>query len=332
MTPEPKAESACKRPHRVVTLGEAMLRLSPPSGTRLDAADRLDVHVAGAESNVAANLACLDVPTAWLSALPDNPLGRRTLSVLAGLGVDVDHVALGTEGRMGVFFVEPGVGSRPTTVLYDRSGSAFSLLPPGSLDLTPLRAAEWAVVSGVTPALSTDASHTTREFVDFARESGAQVCIDVNYRGRLWPATEARKCLGPILSVAALVVCSKRDAASVFGLSGTDGEVLDGLRSYSPAAELIVLTTPHGSEARARDGAILAAPRVPGDGVVDRLGIGDAFLAGVLFGLLEGGPGEALERGAAMAALKASVTGDIARVRRAELEEFMSSSTRDVVR
>jgi len=309
-----------------------MLRLSPPLGTRLDAADRLDVHVAGAESNVAANLACLGIPTAWLSALPNNPLGRRSLSVLAGLGVDVDHVALCTQGRMGVFFVEPGIGSRPTTVLYDRSGSAFSLLTPGSLDLTPLRGAEWAVVSGVTPALSTNASHITREFVAFARESGAQVCVDVNYRARLWPPTEARTGLGPVLSVATLVVCSKRDAASVFGLSGTDSDVLAALRSYSPAAELIVLTTPDGSAAVTRDGATFAVPRVRGDGVVDRLGIGDAFLAGVLFGLLEGGPGEALERGAAMAALKASVAGDLARVRRAELEEFVSSSARDVVR
>jgi 2-dehydro-3-deoxygluconokinase len=328
----PPESSSCLGKHDVVTLGEAMLRLSSQFGVRLEAAHRLDLSVAGSECNVAANLAALGIAATWMSRLPRTQLGRRIIQELTSVGVDVAHVSWSDEGRVGLFFVEPGVKPRPSVVLYDRADSAFSSMEPDQLDLDAIDGATWAVVSGITPALSDAAASTALEFMRAAADRGVKTCVDVNYRSRLWPPQRAREGLIPLLVHATVVVCAERDARTVFGLDGHEASVIEGFRRLSPNAEFIVLTQQEqGSLAVSADGSKVRVPYVPAT-VVDRLGVGDAFLAGFLSGLIGGDVRTAMQRAAAMAALKSTVAGDFARARAEDLEALISLGQDDVLR
>jgi 2-dehydro-3-deoxygluconokinase len=304
---------------QVVTLGEAMLRLSPPAGGRLEEVATLDVHVAGAELNVAVALASLGVAASWISALPDSPLGRRVLREARAAGVDTQHVEL-RDGRMGLFFVEFGLEPRPTSVWYDRERSAFRAL--GDFDPGALEGARYAVVSGVTAALGAAGRALTERFARLAREAGAKLCLDVNHRRRLWSGEEARSTLAPLLAEAEVVVCSRSDAAEVLGIEGAEpADVIDELmREHAHNAELVVITLgAAGALGAQRGGAPVLQPAYPA-ALRDRVGGGDAFVAGLLWGLVEdAGLGESLARGAALAALKRTVAGDLARFTRDEV-------------
>jgi 2-dehydro-3-deoxygluconokinase len=270
-------------PPTVVTLGEAMLRLSAPPGRRLRASRVLETFVAGAEANVAAALAYLGVPTAWVSAVPDSPLGRRVLDELALAGVRLDGVQLVGEGRLGIFFAECGADPRPTQVWYDRSGSAFTTLE--RFDERLLVGARYAVVSGITPALGDGSAKLAVDFAVTALDHGVQLCVDVNYRARLWAPSAARTVIGQLLTYAQVVVCSERDARTVFDCSGSDSELLlEFAEQRAPRASLVVLTqADRGSRLLDRStGAISAQAAVPTQ-VVDPFGAGDAFMAGLIW-------------------------------------------------
>jgi 2-dehydro-3-deoxygluconokinase len=311
-----------------VTFGEAMLRLSPTGGRRLQTPGELVAHVAGAEANVAAALAGLGIPTAWASVLPDTPLGRRAAAELAGAGVDLDLVEWVDDERLGLFFVEQGAGARPTAVWYDRRDSAFARRarwPHGAL-----AGVRYAVLSGVTPAVSPAAAHAAAELAREAGETGTRLVVDVNHRARLWDAAAARAALEPLLAAADVVVCSAADARTVFALDPDPA----ALRArVAPSASLCVVTrSAAGAEAVDAAGERYATPALE-TRIVDRLGLGDAFLAGLLCGLLdEAGPAEALRRGAALAALKATVPGDLALVSRAELDAALAHDAATVLR
>ena len=176
-------------------MGETMLRLSPPARGRLERADTLDLHVGGAESNVAVALARLGRRAAWVSALPDTPLGRRVSGAVAAAGVDVSGVQFAPNGRVGLYFVEFGAAPRATEAFYDRADSscARSL----GFDAALLDGARFAVLSGITLGLSDHARTTALAFAAAARASGAEVVVDVNYRARLWaptPPARPRRC------------------------------------------------------------------------------------------------------------------------------------------
>jgi 2-dehydro-3-deoxygluconokinase len=309
-----------------------MLRLSPPASGRLEEAGSLDVHVAGAELNVAVALASLGVSAGWISALPDSPLGRRVLRDARAAGVDTQHVQL-RDGRMGLFFVEFGLGPRPTSVWYDRERSAFLAL--GDIDPVALEGARYAVVSGVTPALGARGRALAERFAASAREAGAKLCVDVNHRTRLWSGEEARSALAPLVAQADVVVCSRVDAAEVFGFGGAEPEELvDALmREQAENAELVVLTLgAAGALGLERGGAPVLQPAYP-DAARDRVGGGDAFLAGLLWGLLEDtGLSESLARGAALAALKRTVAGDLARFTRDEVLAVLANPQASLLR
>jgi 2-dehydro-3-deoxygluconokinase len=320
--------------HAVVTLGEAMLRLTTRLGDRLDQAADLEVQVAGSEANVAVALAQLGVDVAWLSRLPATPLGRRVAGDLAGAGVDVSHVRWApAESRLGVFFAEAGVEPRATRVWYDRRGSAFTEMAPDELDAGVLAGAAWALVSGITPALGRLSHALTERFVAHARMQGAALCIDVNHRAQLWSAGEARIALEPLLRQAELVVCARADAERVFGLEGSDEAIVRALRTRCcPEADAVVLTLgERGCVALDGDGEALVQPAIPAT-VVDPFGAGDAFVAGLLWGLLRGDLATALARATAVAALKCTLRGDQARVDAAEVESLLSDGRVELVR
>jgi 2-dehydro-3-deoxygluconokinase len=316
----------------VVALGEAMLRLSPPAHGRLEEARALDVHVAGSELNVAVALASLGVPSRWMSALPDTPLGRRVVFDARAAGVDTTYVQR-VEARMGLFFVEFGVEPRATSVWYDREQSAFRAMR--EVNAAALDGATYAVVSGVTAALGPEGRAITAQFATLALDAGAALCIDVNYRSRLWSGDDAREALAPVIARAQVVVCSRADAAEVFGITGDDPlDVLDQLRNqYASAADAVVLTLgASGAVAVEGDAAPVAQDAYP-SGSMDRIGAGDAFVAGLLWGLSQSVPlRDSLARGAALAALKRTVPGDFARFTADEVLEVVADPQRALVR
>jgi 2-dehydro-3-deoxygluconokinase len=328
-----------ERGHTVVTLGEAMLRMTPADGLRLERTNRLEAHVAGAEANVAAGLAHLGVDVAWLSQVPDTPVGRRVINDLAAAGVDVTRVRRVADGRLGIFYAEAATPPRPARVWYDRRGSSFSEMRGLEPDDAALEGARWAVVSGITPALGTAAQALTMSLAAAAAKHGAALCVDVNYRALLWPAEQARRTLLPLLQMADLVVCARRDAERLFGQHGSDAEVARGLAgALGAGGRRVVLTVgARGSVAVDRDGTIVEQAAFPAE-VVDRFGVGDAFVAGLLSGLLDGdGDGDedlptALERAAAVAALKCTLAGDQAHVRLDDVQLLLAGGAPGVVR
>ena len=229
---------------------------------------------------------------------------------------------------MGTFFVEHGLGARSTSVLYDRAGSAFAEAirwPQGSLD-----GVRYALISGITPALSVAARNATSAMLAEAADRGVQVCVDVNYRSLLWSPEMAREYLTPVLASANVVVCSARDADTVFGACADDPARFRA--RWAPQAGVCVITAgDSGARAVAETDEVLVVEAVD-TLVVDRLGLGDAFVAGLLDGLLRHcSVDEALRAGTVLAAMKATVAGDLSLTRRQELDALLARSARSEV-
>jgi 2-dehydro-3-deoxygluconokinase len=300
-----------------------MLRLSAPGRELLERTPSLDVHVGGAESNVAAALARLGTPSAWVSVLPDNPLGHRVERAVAGAGVDTSSVRFVEVGRVGLYFVEFGSQPRSTTVWYDRAASAFA--EAATFEPAQLDGARYAVISGITPALSPRAREANLAFAAEARARDAAVVLDVNYRSRLWEPEPALTGIEPLVREARIVVCSARDAATVFGIEGTDADVVTRLAAdWAPSAEVVCLTCSDRGVVAFLNGEVISRPAVPA-APADRFGAGDAFVAGLLDALLCGrDAGDAIAFGCGLAALKATVPGDMCPFTRADVASIVA--------
>ena len=320
-------------PHPIVCFGELLLRLSAPGRERLLQRHAFDVHVGGAEANVAVSLARLGHHTEVLGTVSDNALGEAALGELRRHGVHVERVRR-APGRMGLYFLSQGAGLRPSEVLYDRAGSAFATTPAHAYDWPQLlQGTRLFHVSGVTPALGQATADAAIDAARAAREADALVSFDGNFRAKLWaawdgdPATILRSLIGE----ASLAFADHRDIAVVLGEDGgdTDAIVEPGARFAAAAARAFnafprlqrIATTvrtqhsvdDHGLSAlmATRDGALHARPARALHGIVDRIGAGDAFAAGVLHGLLTGmHDDDSLAFGLAAACLKHSQPGD----------------------
>jgi 2-dehydro-3-deoxygluconokinase len=315
---------------QLVTLGEAMLRLSVRRGDRLEDAQGLDVHVAGSEANVAFAAARVGLRSAWVSALPANPLGLRVANTLAGAGVDTSLVRWVEGGRLGLYFVEMGASPRPISVIYDRAASAMALATPDLFDWAAAASTEFLHVSGITGGLSISCREIARLAMQEARAGGALVTFDVNYRQRLWSreaAAEAARAAAPLVDV---LICTAEDARDLFDAAGEPEEVVARLQA-DLAVHTAVLTLGAEGAIAWRHGAIV---RRGGHSVevVDRVGAGDAFAAGLIWGLLEDSIELGLERGLAMAALKMTVHGDLFRLDAADVLALLARDGREVGR
>jgi 2-dehydro-3-deoxygluconokinase len=313
---------------RVLTFGETMLRMSPPGRLRFEQANTVDIWVAGCESNVAAALSGMGIGATWVSRLPDNLLGRKIESVLRARGVDVSHIIWSkSEGRAGLVFSEVGSAPRATTVVYDRTASAASMLTPADVPQELFETHAHLHVSGITPALSASCCETVADAVRRATESGLTVSFDVNYRAKLWGAQEAASALEPIMRQVGLLMCSSSDASLVFGLSGTIEQAAKALRDRFGVPTAIVTGGSDGAAACDVDGPCSTAA-IPVETTVDRFGSGDAFAAGFLSGYLSGkSTFESLRIGVAAGALKRTIPGDILIANRAEIESIMAQET-----
>lgn len=314
----------------VLTLGEAMLRLSVPPGSRLVESARFDVHVAGAEVNTSIALAALGREVTWLSRLPDNPLGRRVASELISNGVDTTHVQWVDGARLGVYYVELTGPPRAVSVVYDRASSAAADMGPDDFDLGLLESARVAHITGITPALSDTTRELSVAFARRSRESGCRLTVDINYRAKLWPTDLARKTLLALAAGAHVVVMTREDARDVFGLSGEPDRVAAEARAMFEAETIVLTLGDQGSiwDSDAGKGRIEALPA----SIVDRLGAGDAFMAGVIEGVLTGDMERGLEVGTILATLALGTHGDHVVTTRDEVMAILGGRDRTVDR
>jgi len=309
----------------LLTFGETMLRLTGEAGRRLDDSGTLHVSVGGAESNVCVALARLGRSVAWLSALPENPLGRRIERELRGHGVDTSHVIWSSTDRLGIYFLDPGAAPRPTRVLYDRSDSAVARIDPDAIDASLVQQSRALHLTGITPALSDGCERVCDRLASAAVEAGVPVVIDVNYRARLWSAWEASAGLELLLQCATLVFCGAADARTLWGIEGEPDVVGRALLDRS-SAELVVITVAEdGAYAVTRDERVYLQASLPVE-IVDPVGAGDAFAAGFLHRWLDDRSDipAALRSATALAALKMTIFGDHALISQLELDDALA--------
>jgi 2-dehydro-3-deoxygluconokinase len=306
--------------HDLVAIGEVMLRLSIPSPGRIETVRSLDVQVGGAEANVVAACARLGLRTAWMSALPANPWGERVRRELAGHGVDCAHVQMIDGARLGVYFLEFGAPPRPIRVLYDRRDSAFAQLTPEAIDWDAVRRARIVHVSGITPALGPG----PRRIAERAFQEAAAVSFDLNYRATLWSPGAARAFAESVLPAARHVFLGEIEARTVFGLSGPVEASVEALARLAPKATVALLRGQEGSTVLA-GGRLWRPTRTYTVQVVDPVGAGDAYVAGFLWATLGGrGAQEAVDAGAAVAALKCSTWGDVALIDARDVADLLA--------
>jgi 2-dehydro-3-deoxygluconokinase len=327
-------------PHNLVTFGETMIRLAPPNFRRLEQAETLDALVGGAELNVAVTAQRLGLDTTYVTRLTRNALGRLVANRARGHGVDVSHIVWTDEDRVGLYFVEFGASPRASSVLYDRRGSAIANIRPGEVDWENVfRGAQAFHTTGITPALSPSAAETTKEAVRAAKKAGLLVSLDLNYRAKLWSQAEARRVMSDLVGQSDVLITTEEDAERVFGVKEASyDEVAARLsREFDLAAVAITLReTPTvwrntWTAIVHAQGKVIQGP-VYDIEIVDRIGAGDAFAGGFLFGWLKDGPEAAVRYGVAASTLKQTNPGDLLWATREEVEGLLRGGGLRIVR
>jgi 2-dehydro-3-deoxygluconokinase len=332
---------------KVVTFGEIMLRLSPPGFQRFVQARSLDLVYGGGEANVAASLANFGVPVDFVTRLPANELGDACLNYLRQYGIGTHHIARGGD-RLGIYFLEMGSAQRGSKVIYDRAGSALAAIEPGMIDWRAAFAgAGWFHWTGITPAISEGAAAVCLEAVKIAREMGLTVSCDLNYRKKLWKwGRSAGEVMPELVSLCDTAVGNEEDADKVFGIRAAGADVLRGqveAKDYAQVCAKLVERFPNlktvaitlrGSLSAShntwtailwRQGQIYTAPRYDITPIVDRVGGGDSFCAGLIYDLrLHDDPQQALSFAVAASCLKHTVAGDFNLVSVAEVQKLMA--------
>jgi 2-dehydro-3-deoxygluconokinase len=316
------------RRQRIVFFGELLMRLSPPGNELPLQSPRMDVHFGGAEANVATSMAILGHDCVMVSALPDNVLGRACAGELRRHGVDTTRLHY-ADGRMGLYFLSPGAMHRPSEVLYDRADSVFARTTADAYDWPRLLAgAQWLHVSGINLALGETTAQAALAAVRAARKAGVSISFDCNFRSKLWGARieQAPALLGEVAAHADLIFGNDRDIALILGLDFPQADAGDRFRAAATAAfsawpqlHRIAATERHHRNVSdqdlfglmaTRDRALKTAAHLL-TGIVDRIGAGDAFAAGLLHGLAQNMADDAaLDFAVAAACLKHAIPGD----------------------
>jgi 2-dehydro-3-deoxygluconokinase len=318
-------------PYEVLTFGEAMLRLSPPHYQRLEQARSLDVQIGGAELNTAVGLARLGRSAAWVSRLTANPLGRLLANRAREAGVGVEHLVWTKEDRVGIYFVEFGAAPRASGVWYDRADSAMARIRPGMVNWPAAFAgAKWFHVTGITPALSLTAAEATGEALHAAKAARLKTSIDLNYRAKLWSQADAGRWMTEFMPLCDVLITTEEDAERVLDVKGSDYEDVARQLAQRFSVEVVAITLRENPlvwknswTAIAYRAGTVYKTRTFEVEIVDRLGAGDSFAAGLVHGLLDGDLQKGLDYGVAASALKHSIPGDFAWITRDEVEAIL---------
>lgn len=328
---------------KIVTLGEIMLRLSPPDKQRIAQANQFDVVYGGGEANVAVSLANYGCRAEFVSKLPDNPLGQAAINELRKWGVATERIVRGGD-RIGIYFLENGASMRASNVVYDRADSAIARAKVEEFDFEAIfEDCDWFHFSGITPALSQSAAELTKKALQAAKAKGVTVSCDLNYRKKLWTPTQAQKCMTELMEYVDVCIGNEEDAEKVLGFTPTGTDVTAGDLSIEGYQQIFkqmkqqfdfqyVVTTlrqshsasDNGWSALSYDGQDFYRSAQYEIRIVDRVGGGDSFSGGLIYGLLKTGEIRyALDFATAASALKQTIFGDFNLVSVKEVETLM---------
>ena len=320
---------------KVVTFGEIMMRLSTPAFARFTQTNSFNIIYAGSEANVAASLSNFGISSAHVTRFPDNDFGLAATQALKKIGVDTRHIVYGDQ-RMGLYFLENGNMQRSSRIIYDRFDSAFAHIKPGMIDWTEvLKDASWFHWTGITPAISQGAADVCLEAITEAKKNGLTISGDINYRRNLWQyGKTARDIMPALIEQTDIVVAGIADMENCTGVSGDTYEIACTNFSKTFSNVKLITTT-------VRETVSSSHNRLQGllwstkeffhslqydlTHIVDRVGAGDAYMAGLIYGLLKNENGQkAVEFATAASAWKHSIEGDVNLARVEEIEALMN--------
>ena len=314
----------------VTTIGEGQLRYSVPLGTDLQRATQLDVNVTGTEANVASLLARLGWRCGWVSALPNNPLGRRVAHEYAQSGLDLSAIVWSEAGRLAIYYVEFGLPPKGTQVYYDRKDTCFANMTRDDIDWEYLLDTRLLHISGLSVPLSPSIGAILTEAVERARAERIPISFDMNYRSRIWTTEAAAEAIAPFLQAVDILFFARGDAERIYSFGGAPEDIVRQLGNLTSARAIVTSLSSEGIVAWDRHRFhIEPAKNIQ---VLDRIGAGDAMVAGVLHGWLQGDMFKGLRYGVLTAALNLTHYGDAVYISREELEELLDGPGADIVR
>ena len=330
---------------KVITMGEIMLRLSTPGNERFIQADAFDVCYGGGEANVAVSLANYGHEAAFVTKVPDNPIGACAVAALRKHGVDTKFIAKGGD-RLGIYFLETGASVRASQVVYDRANSAIATAEVSDFDFDAIfEGADWFHFTGITPAVSDKAAELTEAALKAAKRKGVTVSVDLNFRKKLWSSEKAQRIMTNLMQYVDVCIGNEEDAEKVLGFKPAATDVTGGKLNLAGYEDIFKQMTEkfgfkyvisslrvsrsasdNGWSACIYEGAsgtFYHSKEYNITPIVDRVGGGDSFAAGTICGFLDGKSfKDALEFGVAASALKHTLPGDFNLVTRGEVESL----------
>jgi len=330
---------------RVVTFGEIMLRLAPPGFERFLQTPRFNATFGGAEANVAVAASSFGLPATFVTVLPESPIADAAIAEMRRFGVDVSRIVRG-KGRLGVYYLEAGANQRPSRIVYDREHSAMALAKRGDISWTgTFEGAAWFHISGITPAISASAAELAIESIQATRAAGLTVSCDLNYRKNLWKwGQTAREVMPQLVKLTDVLIANEEDVQATLGIEAEvdvrsgqldrgqyeklAGKVLSAypnLRAIAITLRESVSASHNGWSACLQDRErFMLSRRYDVTHIVDRVGAGDCFAAGLIYGMLTGlDAQQGLEFAVAASCLKHSIPGDFSRVTVAEVNALL---------
>ena len=332
---------------KVITFGEVMLRLEPQGYLRFFQNDTLQATFGGGEANVAVSLAKFGLDAAFVTKLPDNDIGQGAINTLRYFGVDTSLIVRGGS-RIGIYYIEKGASQRPSKVIYDRAYSSISMAEKSDFNWDKIfDGARWFHFTGITPALGPGVSNICLEACKKAKDKGLMVSCDLNYRKNLWSTKDAEATMSKLMKYVDVCIGNEEDAEKVFGIKGTDSDVTNGIlnhEGYEEVAEKLkdkfgfkyvaitlrtsITANDNNWAALLYDGREYHFSRSYPIHIVDRVGSGDSFSGGLIYGLVTGMESpEALEYAVATSCLKHTVEGDFNRVSVAEVNALINGDS-----
>jgi 2-dehydro-3-deoxygluconokinase len=316
----------------LVTLGEAMIRLSPPHFLRLEQTTSFDVMVGGSEMNIAVAAQRMGLSSSFVTAVPDNPLGQMIVNKTREHGVDVSSIITKKGTRAGIYYCEFGAKPRASAVVYDRAHSAIAMTQPGELPWRKaLAGARHFHTGGITPGLSDSAAKVTTEGLQAAKAAGLTTSFDLNFRARLWTEDKAQQVITPMCPLIDILITTEEDTDRVFKIKGSTYEDVAKKLVDKFHFKVVAITLRENLRVWQNNWTAMAYA----DGqfyktqtydveIVDRVGAGDSFSAGFLVGYLEGSLQKGVDFGTALSAIKHSIPGDLNWATRSEVEKLIA--------
>ena len=300
---------------RTITFGEIMLRLAPKGNLRFFQEPELEATFGGGEANVAVSMANFGTDAAFVSALPANDIGQSAVNELRKFGVDVSHIVR-TGSRVGIYYCEKGASQRPSKVIYDRAGSSVAESKLSDYDLDAIfKGATWFHLTGITPALSDSCAETAVAMAEYCRSRGITVSCDLNYRKNLWSTEKASRVMGRLMKSVDVCIANEEDAEKVFGITARDTDVSAGTLNTRGYIDAMLYEDGKAYFSRKYDMHI-----------VDRVGGGDSFGAGLIYAKQSGySAQDCVEFAAAASCLKHSIQGDFNRVSVEEVRALLKN-------